>query len=236
MVGASFAAVPLYSWFCRTTGFGGTTQVRQAAPTQISGRTITVHFDFERRRRPAVGVRARAPHHRRQARPGRDHLLTSPTSRARHHRSGRLQRQSADHRHLLRKDQLLLLYPADAEAGREARHGGGVLRRSEARQGRRAGRHQDDHAVLYVLSGEGAGTAGRDDATDPEIRPHLTKATTTARPAIRPRQGGDNDDGRRRPRQTHHDYHLVNPSLWPASGDFGFSGRRRGILWMHHFA
>jgi cytochrome c oxidase assembly protein subunit 11 len=45
MVGVSFAAVPLYSWFCRTTGFGGTTQVAKAAPVQISGRTITVRFD-----------------------------------------------------------------------------------------------------------------------------------------------------------------------------------------------
>src|SRR3984885_10703890 len=45
MIGMSFAAVPLYSWFCRTTGFGGTTQVAKAAPKQISGRTITVRFD-----------------------------------------------------------------------------------------------------------------------------------------------------------------------------------------------
>jgi cytochrome c oxidase assembly protein subunit 11 len=45
MVGVSFAAVPLYSWFCRTTGFGGTTQVAQTAPERISGRTITVRFD-----------------------------------------------------------------------------------------------------------------------------------------------------------------------------------------------
>jgi len=46
MVGVSFAAVPLYSWFCRTTGFGGTTQVAKAAPAQeIAGRTITVRFD-----------------------------------------------------------------------------------------------------------------------------------------------------------------------------------------------
>jgi cytochrome c oxidase assembly protein subunit 11 len=45
MVGVSFAAVPLYSWFCRTTGFGGTTQVAKSAPTQVSGRTITVRFD-----------------------------------------------------------------------------------------------------------------------------------------------------------------------------------------------
>ena len=45
MVGVSFAAVPLYSWFCRTTGFGGTTQVAKAAPTETSGRHITVRFD-----------------------------------------------------------------------------------------------------------------------------------------------------------------------------------------------
>jgi cytochrome c oxidase assembly protein subunit 11 len=45
MVGVSFAAVPLYSWFCRTTGFGGTTQVAKTAPKQVSGRTITVRFD-----------------------------------------------------------------------------------------------------------------------------------------------------------------------------------------------
>jgi cytochrome c oxidase assembly protein subunit 11 len=46
MVGMSYAAVPLYSWFCRTTGFGGTTQVARSAPaTEILGRTITVRFD-----------------------------------------------------------------------------------------------------------------------------------------------------------------------------------------------
>jgi cytochrome c oxidase assembly protein subunit 11 len=45
MVGASYAAVPVYSWFCRTTGYGGTTQVAKAAPAQISARKITVRFD-----------------------------------------------------------------------------------------------------------------------------------------------------------------------------------------------
>ncbi len=46
MVGASYAAVPFYDWFCRTTGFNGTTQVASAAPT--SGpllRKIAVRFD-----------------------------------------------------------------------------------------------------------------------------------------------------------------------------------------------
>jgi cytochrome c oxidase assembly protein subunit 11 len=45
MVGLSFAAVPLYSWFCRTTGYGGTPQVAKAAPSQISDRKVTVRFD-----------------------------------------------------------------------------------------------------------------------------------------------------------------------------------------------
>ena len=45
MVGLSFAAVPFYSWFCRTTGYGGTTQVAKAAPAQVSDRTMTVRFN-----------------------------------------------------------------------------------------------------------------------------------------------------------------------------------------------
>lgn len=45
MVGASFAAVPLYDWFCRTTGFAGTTQVAAQAPGQVLGRTLTIRFD-----------------------------------------------------------------------------------------------------------------------------------------------------------------------------------------------
>src|SRR5262249_61867375 len=45
MVGMAFAAVPLYSWFCRTTGFGGTPQVAAAAPGPVFERTVTVHFD-----------------------------------------------------------------------------------------------------------------------------------------------------------------------------------------------
>jgi cytochrome c oxidase assembly protein subunit 11 len=46
MVGASYAAVPFYNWFCRATGFNGTTQVAEAAPSSAPlGRTIAVRFD-----------------------------------------------------------------------------------------------------------------------------------------------------------------------------------------------
>ena len=45
MVGAAYAAVPLYDWFCRTTGFGGTTQVAEAAPGKVLDRMMTIRFD-----------------------------------------------------------------------------------------------------------------------------------------------------------------------------------------------
>lgn len=45
MVGAAYAAVPLYNWFCKTTGFGGTTQVSEKAPDRVLGRTLTIRFD-----------------------------------------------------------------------------------------------------------------------------------------------------------------------------------------------
>ncbi len=45
MVGAAYAAVPLYDWVCRVTGMNGTTQVATSAPSQTLERTITVRFD-----------------------------------------------------------------------------------------------------------------------------------------------------------------------------------------------
>ena len=45
MVGAAFAAVPLYDLFCRVTGFGGTPKIAEAAPLAVVDRDITVRFD-----------------------------------------------------------------------------------------------------------------------------------------------------------------------------------------------
>jgi cytochrome c oxidase assembly protein subunit 11 len=45
MIGLSYASVPFYNWFCRTTGYGGTTQVSEKAPDQVLGRTIAIRFD-----------------------------------------------------------------------------------------------------------------------------------------------------------------------------------------------
>jgi cytochrome c oxidase assembly protein subunit 11 len=46
MVGASYAAVPFYNWFCRATGFNGTTQVATSAPSAAPlARRIAIRFD-----------------------------------------------------------------------------------------------------------------------------------------------------------------------------------------------
>jgi cytochrome c oxidase assembly protein subunit 11 len=45
MIGAAYAAVPLYQLFCQVTGFGGTTQVASDNPKGIIDREMTVRFD-----------------------------------------------------------------------------------------------------------------------------------------------------------------------------------------------
>ena len=46
MVGAAYAAVPFYNWFCRATGFNGTTQVATSAPSGAPlDRKVAVRFD-----------------------------------------------------------------------------------------------------------------------------------------------------------------------------------------------
>jgi cytochrome c oxidase assembly protein subunit 11 len=45
MVGMAYAAVPLYDWFCRVTGFAGTTQVAEAGSDVVLDRTVNVRFD-----------------------------------------------------------------------------------------------------------------------------------------------------------------------------------------------
>jgi cytochrome c oxidase assembly protein subunit 11 len=45
MVGASFAAVPLYRIFCQVTGYNGTVRRAETAPSRVLDKTITVRFD-----------------------------------------------------------------------------------------------------------------------------------------------------------------------------------------------
>ncbi|MFV0493004.1 MAG: cytochrome c oxidase assembly protein [Pseudorhodobacter sp.] len=45
MASLSFVAVPFYNWFCRVTGFGGTTATAAVASEEILEQTIIVRFD-----------------------------------------------------------------------------------------------------------------------------------------------------------------------------------------------
>lgn len=45
MVGAAYAAVPLYQMFCQITGFGGATKVATSAPNQVLDREVEIRFD-----------------------------------------------------------------------------------------------------------------------------------------------------------------------------------------------
>jgi cytochrome c oxidase assembly protein subunit 11 len=45
MGGLAWASVPLYDWFCRVTGFGGTPQVAAVSTDEILDQTVTVRFD-----------------------------------------------------------------------------------------------------------------------------------------------------------------------------------------------
>src|SRR4051794_26481283 len=45
MVGAAYAAVPLYDLFCKVTGYAGTTRKVAAAPGRVLDRSFEVRFD-----------------------------------------------------------------------------------------------------------------------------------------------------------------------------------------------
>ncbi len=44
MLAASFAAVPFYDWFCRVTGFSGTTQTAAENNSVLTGEMMTIRF------------------------------------------------------------------------------------------------------------------------------------------------------------------------------------------------
>ena len=52
MLGMAYAAVPFYDWFCRVTGFAGTTAQVEAESDVILDRTIKVRFDASTLRMP----------------------------------------------------------------------------------------------------------------------------------------------------------------------------------------
>ena len=112
---------------------GGEARADARCPTA----SITVRFDSNVARRPAVAASSPSAA-RSTCRLGEVitvyYRVTNESARVTTGQAS-YNVSAADRRRLFREDQLLLLHRADAEAGREARHGGRVLRRSGARQG-----------------------------------------------------------------------------------------------------
>jgi cytochrome c oxidase assembly protein subunit 11 len=52
MVGAAYAAVPIYRAFCQLTGFDGTTRRAEAASDKVLDRTLMIRFDANVRELP----------------------------------------------------------------------------------------------------------------------------------------------------------------------------------------
>lgn len=52
MVGAAYAAVPLYKLFCQATGFDGTVRKAVAKPTKVLDRKVEIRFDANVRNLP----------------------------------------------------------------------------------------------------------------------------------------------------------------------------------------
>ncbi|WP_449375830.1 cytochrome c oxidase assembly protein [Bosea thiooxidans] len=76
MLGASFAAVPLYDLFCKVTGFGGTPMVGTARRRQFLDRTMSVRFDARCRAGAGLEVRGGKPRDQGQGRRDADRVHT----------------------------------------------------------------------------------------------------------------------------------------------------------------
>ena len=131
MVALSFAAVPFYDWFCRVTGYGGTTGGRRGAGGRRRSTAWSPSASTPTPRRACRGVPPGAAHHAGAARRDRPRLLRGATTRPTQPVAGQASYNVAPYRRrrLLRQDRLLLLRAAGARPRRAGRDAGELLRR-----------------------------------------------------------------------------------------------------------
>ena len=235
MVGLSFAAVPFYSWFCRTTGYGGTTQVAKAAPAQTSDRTITVRFNsnvaaglpwrFDPERRTidvklgqVVTVYYAVTNEAARVTAGQAGYNVSPSTTGAYFEKINCFCFTEQTMKPGEKRDMAVVFYVDPKLADDA---------------------ELDSVKLITLSYtfypvRVPDQAAAEGETTGKVRPYL-EATKRRGPS----SGRANvekttmaDAAHAKP---HHDYHLVNPSPWPAVGATSAFITAFGlILWMHH--
>ena len=136
MVGAAYAAVPLYTWFCKTTGFGGTTQVSEKAPDHVLDRALTIRFDSNVA--PGLPWKFVAEQNEIRVRIGEVATVRYKVinEAAREIAGQASYNVSPPHGgSVFQQDKLLLFHGAAPKSGRDPRNDSGVLCRPFAREG-----------------------------------------------------------------------------------------------------
>ena len=231
MVGMAFAAVPLYNWFCRTTGFAGTPQVasRRARP----GARSQDHGALRRQcdRRAAVAVRAGAEFDRRSgsARSSPSTTRSSTSRRARPWASPPTTSRRRRSAPISPRSTASASPSSGSSRARSAtcRWCSSSIPRSRRTPSRTVSTPSRCPTPCIRCASRRAPRAESATGT----RTELTRYGEAARPLapIERRRRATMADAHAKP---HHDYHLVDPSPWPAVGAvsaFMHGGRRHHL-------
>ncbi len=173
MIGLSFASVPLYSLFCRATGWGGTTQRAAVAPKGVADAFVTIRFDAETA--PDLGWEFRPLTRQIRVRPGEPHeVFYRATNRGSEPVTGTATYNVTPTKSGIYFDKLQCFCFTEQRLGprREPRHGRAVLCRSRTGERSLDPRREHDHAVIHDVSQTRrygvAGAAGPAPDRDPD--------------------------------------------------------------------
>ena len=219
MVGLSFASVPLYRLFCQVTGLAA----RRSAPSARRGRSLDAidHRRFRRQYRPraSLDVSARcSASMRAQDRRAGTRLLSGRQPLDRAVTGTAVFNVTPPRPAPISTRSSASASPSSSCGRRERRHAGGVLRRSGDRRRSRleAARRPSrcpTPSIPAAANGRGRAAPCRRIQVEAELTRRRAMADSHAK---------------------HHDYHLVDPSPWPAVGAVGaFILAVGAIIWMH---
>ncbi len=252
MVGAAFAAVPLYTRFCQAHRLRRHDAARaEAAPTTVLDRDRD--GPLRHQCRAGLPLDASSPSSAAQTvQIGETELAffqVTNTVRQADHRPGRLQRRAGDRRRLFQQDSSASASPSRrSQPGAERGLAGGLLRRPGVRDGSGHQGRPGDHPVLHLLPAPAAqaGACGgsarsqtRQSATD-----ELWRAAKRGAIASRTRTVGESATWPRRTSSTTTTWSIrargrwsarSPPSSWPSaasSGMKGLFGLPQGATWL----